>query len=794
MIAPRWRKVLRDLWNNRTRTILVVFSIAIGVAAIGMVASTYMIITDELPASYAAINPASGRIFTSPLIDDSLVVLRNLEEVQDIDGRHNTNVRIQIGPDSWRDLQLIVFDDFDDIQINKIESESGKWPPEEGEILIERASLVLIDAQVGDTVLVETINGQRRRLKIAGLAHDITDPAGTFTNQPIGYTNFETLATFGYVKDYNELLVTVEGDSLDRDHVRRVLNRVESKVEKGGGSIFGTIIPDPGKHWFESYLAPMSAILGVLGVIILLLSGLLVINTISAMLSQQVRQIGMMKAVGAQTYQLFILYEVSMLLIGLLALAIAVPLGQLGTRFIVGIITGIINFDFINFNTPASVLLIQIALSVLVPMIVAMVPILSGSRVTVHEAINDYGITNNQFGESVIDKALGYVRGLPRPLLLSLRNTFRRKMRLTLTLLALTLGSAIFIAVLSVYAGLMATLDEALDYYRFDILVSFSRPYRIEQVEAELSRVPGIVTSETWGVTSTRIINQDGSETDTIILVAPPTDTELINPNVIEGRWLVPDDEGAIVINSDVLAEKPDISVGDEIALNIEGSEKNWQVVGIVRSVMSGPQAYTNYPYFARVTGGYGEAGAVYLATERHDPLYQIEMAKELENYFGRVGINVASTSLVAELRATAVSQFNVIFVFLLMMAVLLTIVGGFGLTGTMSLNVLERTREIGVMRAIGASNGAVMQIVIVEGVLIGLISWILGIILAYPLGWMLSDIVGMGFLRTSISYTYSTTGAIVWLFVVILLAIVASILPARSATSVPVRDVLAYE
>jgi len=759
-----------------------------------MVASTYTIITDELPASYSAINPASGRIITSPLINDSLVVLRNLDGVQDIEGRHNTSIRIQTGPDSWRDLQLIVFDDFNDIQINKIDSESGKWPPEEGELLIERASLALIEAQEGDIVLVETTNGQRRELRIAGLAHDIADPAGTFTNQPIGYTNFETLATFGYTKDYNELLVTVAGDSLDRDHVRQVLNRVESKVEKGGGSIFGTIIPDPGKHWFESYLAPMSAILGVLGIIILILSGLLVINTISAMLSQQVRQIGMMKAVGAQTHQIFMLYEVSMLIIGLLALAIAVPLGQLGTRLTVGIITGIINFDFINFSTPSSVLLIQLILSVLVPMLVAMVPILSGSRVTVHEAINDYGITSFQFGEGIVDKALGYVRGLPRPLLLSLRNTFRRKMRLSLTLLALTLGSAIFIAVLSVYAGLMTTLDEALDYYNFDILVSFSRPYRIEQVEAELSRVPGIVASETWGVTSTRIKNQDGSETDTIILVAPPTDTELINPNVIEGRWLVPGDEDAIVVNTDVLAQKPDISVGDEIVLNIEGSEKPWRVVGIVRSVMSGPQAYANYPYFARVTGGYGEAGAIYLATERHDPLYQIEMAKELEDYFGRVGINVASTSLVAELRATAVAQFNVIFIFLLMMAILLTIVGGFGLTGTMSLNVLERTREIGVMRAIGASNGAVMQIVIVEGVLIGLISWILSIFIAYPLGWVLSDIVGMGFLRTSISYTYSTTGAFVWLFVVILLAVVASMLPARSATSVPVRDVLAYE
>lgn len=794
MIAPRWRKVLRDLWNNKSRTLLVVFSIAIGVAAIGMVASTNAIITSELPASYTKIHPTHARVFTSPFDDDLILILGKIEGVDEVEGRLSINVRLQINSEEWRDLELIVMEDFNDIRINKITPESGKWPPEEGELLIERASLILTESDVGEHVLIETPNGKRRELKIVGLAHDLTTPAGTFTNLPKGYISFDTLKTFGYDRTYNELLVRVEGDSLSREYISQVMKRVESKIEKGGRTVGGTIIPNPGQHWFETYLAPISAVLIILGIVILLLSALLIINTITAIMAQQVRQIGMMKSVGATTSQVVILYETSMFLIGLLALIISIPLATLGTRFAVNTIIGIINFDVSNINIPSDIILLQFFLCVLVPMVVALVPILRGAGISVHEAINDYGLNRVNFGEGSIDQVLSYIRGLPRPLLLSLRNTFRQKSRLILTIIALTLGSAIFIAVMSVYSALITTLDEALGYYGFDIVVTFSRPYRIEQIEAELDKLEGITSAENWGFTSTRIVNADGSETNTIILVAPPTETELINPSVLAGRWLLPEDEQAIVINTEVLREAPDVRVGHEITMTVDGTPKKWLIVGIVRSVMTGPMAYTNYPYFSRVMGRYGLASSVYLATDQHDQIYQDQMARTIEEHFERVGINVSSISKVAELRATAINQFNVIFIFLIMMAILLTIVGGFGLTGTMSLNVIERTREIGVMRAIGASDGTVMRIVIVEGVLIGIISWILGVFLAYPIGWLLSQIIGGGFLQSPLIYTYSLPGALIWLLVVSGLATFASFLPARNATRLPVRDVLAYE
>jgi putative ABC transport system permease protein len=131
---------------------------------------------------------------------------------------------------------------------------------------------------------------------------------------------------------------------------------------------------------------------------------------------------------------------------------------------------------------------------------------------------------------------------------------------------------------------------------------------------------------------------------------------------------------------------------------------------------------------------------------------------------------------------------------FLLIMAILLAGVGGIGLMGTMSLNVLERTREIGVMRAIGASDGAVLKIVIVEGVLIGWLSWVVGAVVAFPLSKTLSNIVGMVVMNTTLNYTYSTGGLMLWLGVVTVLAVLASAWPARNASRVTVRDVLAYE
>ena len=113
---------------------------------------------------------------------------------------------------------------------------------------------------------------------------------------------------------------------------------------------------------------------------------------------------------------------------------------------------------------------------------------------------------------------------------------------------------------------------------------------------------------------------------------------------------------------------------------------------------------------------------------------------------------------------------------------------------GTMSINVLERTREIGVMRAIGASDGAVLRVFLVEGLVIGVMSWFGGVILSQPMSRLISRQLGIAFLQVPLHYEYNWLGPVYWLVIVILISALASLVPAFKAAQLSVRETLAYE
>ena len=125
---------------------------------------------------------------------------------------------------------------------------------------------------------------------------------------------------------------------------------------------------------------------------------------------------------------------------------------------------------------------------------------------------------------------------------------------------------------------------------------------------------------------------------------------------------------------------------------------------------------------------------------------------------------------------------------------ILLGVVGGLGLAGTMTMNVVERAREIGVMRAIGARDAAVLLVFLAEGLLIGLLAWLIGMPVSLPISKLLSDALGQAFVQRPLAYTPAFDGILLWFVVVGVLALVASLLPSWRATRHAVREVLAYE
>ena len=495
-------------------------------------------------------------------------------------------------------------------------------------------------------------------------------------------------------------------------------------------------------------------------------------------------------------------FRINLTALSLLALVVAIPLGALGARGLTQILADMINFDVHGFRVPPDVLALEAAIGLAVPLLASLYPIISAARITPHEAMSDFGLSSaratrrpSRFalrGRVTAPFQLGRVIG--RPTLLSLRNTFRRKGRLALTLATLILGGGIFIGVFSVRDSVLTTLDAMFNYVDYDAVLVFRRPYRIDQIEREARSVPGVVAAEGWRFDNARRMRPDDTESDPLFIRALPAQSALVRPRVVEGRWLLPEDENAVVINTMLLKNEPDIKVGDPLKLKIAGKETEWRVVGLVADTPPAPMLHVNYTYAARLMGEVDRAGVVIVVTEPRDAASQAQITKALEAHFKSIGMETNYRQTSTEERAQIVARFDVLIIFLLIMAVLLAVVGAIGLAGTMSLNVLERTREIGVMRAIGASDGSVFQIVVIEGILIGLISWASGALLAFPFGKLLSDAIGNITMKTAMNYTYSTTGLGLWLATATILAILASLLPARNASRVSVRDVLAYE
>jgi putative ABC transport system permease protein len=194
------------------------------------------------------------------------------------------------------------------------------------------------------------------------------------------------------------------------------------------------------------------------------------------------------------------------------------------------------------------------------------------------------------------------------------------------------------------------------------------------------------------------------------------------------------------------------------------------------------------------VTNRVGEADALLVRTHGHDVASVEAESKLLEEHFEQRGIGISMMSTLPRERADAVAIFDAIIALLLVMAILLALVGGLGLMGTMSINVLERTREIGVLRAIGAPNRSVAQVFILEGITIGLLSWLMGSVLAIPMTQGLNAALGIATMGTPLTYSYSLPGLWLWLVIVLILSALASFIPARNASRLTVREVLAYE
>jgi putative ABC transport system permease protein len=169
-------------------------------------------------------------------------------------------------------------------------------------------------------------------------------------------------------------------------------------------------------------------------------------------------------------------------------------------------------------------------------------------------------------------------------------------------------------------------------------------------------------------------------------------------------------------------------------------------------------------------------------------------LIRALKDAFIAQHIEVVDSWSTSEQVEESQASFGMLTSFLLAMVVLTAVVGSIGLMSTMSMNVVERTREIGVMRAIGASSRTIAGMFVAEGVLVGVLSWLLAVPLSVPGARLFSDLIGKVILAMPLDFVYSAGGMVLWLLIVVVLSSLASLWPALRAAKVSVRESLAYE
>ncbi len=527
------------------------------------------------------------------------------------------------------------------------------------------------------------------------------------------------------------------------------------------------------------------------------LSGFLIVNTLQALLNQQTLQIGIMKTVGARSGQIASVYMALIFVFGVLAALIAMPLAYRVAFQRITPLAQRINFIFYGHRVVPQVLILQVGLALIVPQLAAIIPIWQGTRVSVQEALS--GISQSHPpNRGWLDRRLSLIRRISRPLLISIRNTFRRKGRLILTLVTLSMGGAIFIATFNVQVSMADYIDQVSAYFLADVNLTLNQPYRIDEVQSLLGEVPSVAVVEGWGAARSEIILEDGSAGDTVQLLAPPADSQLVEPILLKGRWLLPGDENAIGLNERFMSSYPDLDIGDTVRLRVNGEESEWVVVGFFQLAgkSAGFLAYANYDYLSQLINLPKQAVTFRIVSTQPNMTQEQQetLGRTLEAHLRQRSIGIVDVTAGQFISNTAAIGFSTLNAFLLFLAVLTALVGSIGLAGTMSMNVMERTREIGVMRAVGASNGILMKMVITEGILIGLLSWLFGSLLALPISKLLTDSVSQAIFGMPSAFSLTRTGFILWLLAVIVLSVLASILPARNAARLTIREVLAYE
>lgn len=780
------RKSWQDIARRRARSFFTVATIAAAVASLAMFAlPTLMDRAMQSRIEDDRLHDVRVRTQDLALSGPDIQALRTLPGVESLEVRTTFFTQARIG-DRREDVVLVGVENFETQQVNVVAIEQGSSPA---------AGQALSDAENGrsgrlkprtvTTVEVEDNSGHLHSLSLVGVGRTLEFSQLALEGAVVLYAPQETVNSIAGTRGVNSLEFRVANPERALD----VTVAVQAWLNELHPEVVFTNLPDtreagtwPGQDVFNNF-----STLFYVGAILALISAVaLVSNTMTTMVAEQRREIAIMKAIGGRPRQIGVAFLRTVTLLALagsaLGVAAGIPLSNVLARFV--------GAEFLGVTPQWGIVWLIVIISMLVGILgttVAAVPaILRATRLPVHEGLNASTAAPPA-------GAAHLLRMIPLPATASmgLRNIIRRKTRAIGTVVQVGIAVGVALGFLALGVTISRLTADTWDTLKWDIIVAQSSNVALDEPAGDrLQGLDGVVAAqpllynnlmvggkqyETWGIS---------------------TDVQLYDPDIVSGRWLEPADGAArarVAVIGRALANIHGVGVGDTLTAGSARGDVELTIVGIDARLMNNAQSFfLPFETFQDILGR-TDTNAYWLVSANRDEASIDRLAAQAEDTLEAAGYPVATEIRYVEKEANLASNRTLVGV-LAVMGIPIVAIGLIGLVNMMTMNVIERTREIGILRCIGASSRDITRIFRAEALAVAGIGWLL----AVPAGWLIGKslvvIVSELFDFGSVPYTYPVWYPPIALALTLALSWMVVIPPLRRASHLRPGDALRYE
>ena len=773
------QKSLADVAQRPARSTLVVLGIAVGVAGLCAINLSSRAIVGAQAALVNSGHTADVQIVTTGTNPAQAAALQAVPNVKaaELATVYQGLWEISAAPGQVN-LQITAYPNLARIPVQPFELTSGHLPGP-GQIVMDSTDRGYQGFTVGDTVDLRTANGDVL-LSIVGTARAMGQGSASLVGTARGYMSGAGLSAVTGLTKPNLALLEVANQS----HAQDTARAAEAVLRKGGSSVVGTVLGSGGVA--RSEVRGLYLVLDTLSAAALLLAALLILNTITTLVAEQQPSMGIMKALGGTRNAVVRGYLTTVSIYALAGTALGLVVGVLGGHWLTGVLANAIVLDTGRIPLDLGVLALSAGLGLVVPVLAAMGPIWWGTKVTVREALGGHRAGGR---ELALPHWLSRVARLPRTLWLGLAGAFRRPVRAALTLAALACAATTFLAIQTTSYSFNRFLDNLSGQFQADIYAQGAQPRSAASLNDTLKALPDVAATEPFDETTA------SSSWGSVILEATAPAPALYRLQVVAGHWVAPGKAGELVVNEE-LAARTGVQVGGTITLSTATHTESWTVAGVVHDVNTGlgtaGVAVTTLDSFDAFEGlPSGSTLGLMVRTTDHRDAAVGAAANRVEDALLKQGLSASVRTAAENLQRTR-DEFGVLSLLLKSVAAIVALIGILGLSSTLATSVLERRREMGTLRAMGASSGKVASVFVVEALSLAglavLVATALGIPLAYAFVHLIDNAV------VNFGFAFNPAILVAMAGFTVGVSLLAAVVPAYGAGRLAVADCLRYE